>query len=225
MPNYQELIDVVQGDRNLEDVLPTDKDKELWSIARYYGSRFWCATMVDEVARQLKRHQDDVFVYSFDWGESEVVSEPLQFVYGAAHALEIPFFHAATDRWREWTNDSLVFTMLNAENRQGRLAISDAMVAYLSQFARTGNPNGVNTALPVWHSWSRFPGGPKRILFDADLARAKIRMSQEELSVAGVRFHLDREPSEIRDHVMTVLTTLHDFVEYELGDYQYGPVD
>ena len=222
MPNYQELIDVVQGDRNLDDVLPTDKDKELWSKARNYGSRFWCATMVDEVAGQLKRHQDDVFVYSFDWGESDVVSEPLQFIYGAAHALEIPFFHAATDRGREWTNDSLVFSMLNEENRRGRLALSDDMVVYLSRFARTGNPNGANTGLPVWDAWSLYPGGPKRIVFDADLTRARIRMSHEELSVAGVRFQLDREPSEIRDHVLTVLTTLHDFVEYERGDYQYG---
>jgi hypothetical protein len=84
-------------------------------------------------------------------------------------------------------------------------------VAYLSQFACTGNPNGANTALPVWHSWSRFTGGPKRILFDTGLTQEKISMSQEELSVAGVRFTLDREPSEIRVLVVSVPTTLHGF--------------
>ena len=97
------------------------------------------------------------------------------------------------------------------------------MVSFLSQFARTGNPNGSNSNLPVWHPWSRFPGGPKRIVFDADLTRAKLRMSNEELSVAGVRCELDSEPPDIRDHVVFVLTALHDHIEYERGDYQYGP--
>jgi para-nitrobenzyl esterase len=223
MPDYQALNDVIKGNRTLDDVLLTNRDKELWLKTRDYGSRFWCATMVDEVARELTRHQEDVFVYSFDWGDSDVVSQPMQFIYGAAHALEIPFFHAATDRWREWTADSLVFSMLTAENRKGRLALSDAMVSFLSQFARTGNPNSSNSSVPVWQPWSRFPGGPKRIVFDGDLTRAKLRMSNEELSVAGVRFELDREPPDIRDHVVFVLTALHDHIEYERGDYQYGP--
>ena len=53
--------------------------------------------MVDEWIRRVRRHQDDVYVYSFNWGGEAVRPGPPGFIYGAAHALEIPFFHGNVD--------------------------------------------------------------------------------------------------------------------------------
>ncbi len=97
MPNYQALLEVIQGTKTIDHVLATDRDKELWTKTRYYGSRFWRAIMVDEVARCLRKWQDDVFVYRFDWGENGVCRPAVESIYGAAHAIEVPFFHASTD--------------------------------------------------------------------------------------------------------------------------------
>jgi carboxylesterase type B len=48
------------------------------------------------------------------------------------------------------------------------LQLSRAMMTYWANFARTGDPNTVDTALPLWHAWSNEPGAPKRMILDTD---------------------------------------------------------
>jgi len=56
------------------------------------------------------------------------------------------------------------------------------MMGYLSNFARTGNPNSGDPQhmFPAkrtkWEQWTNVSGGPKAIVYDADLDRAKIEM-------------------------------------------------
>ena len=221
MPNYRALLSVIRGEKKFADVLVTDHDKELWKKARDYGSLFWRAIMVDEVARSMAVSDNDIFVYRFDWGENEVCPPDVEAIYGAPHAIEIPFFHACTDRKAELTGDSLVFSMFTESNRQGRSALSEAMVCYLAQFALTGNPNRSDTQLPRWQPWSQYAGGPKSIVFDADMKKSRIRMEQDEVSVAGIRYKLDQESAATRNHVMTVLSALHPFMAYDYGNYEY----
>jgi carboxylesterase type B len=221
MPNYQALFDVVEGKRTIDEVLPTQNDKELWTKARYYGSQFWRAEMVDELARRAAVHQDDVYVYSFNWGEGNVQPDPFGFIYGAAHFLEIPFFHGNVDT--KGTENWLVFRGFSPTNQPGREALSKAMVSYLAQFCRTGDPNKASSGLPEWKPWSNEMDGPKAIILDADLNDAMIRMDNEEVSMMSVRRALDAEDPMVRKHVMTLLMAFQYYAAYEPGQYEYNP--
>jgi para-nitrobenzyl esterase len=225
MPNYLALLEVVEGKKKLDEVLPTRKDKDYWTMASYYGSRFWRAAMVDELVRRVAMHQDDVYAYSFNWGEEDVRPGPLGFIYGACHALEIPFFQGNVDvepviGLKDW-----IFKGFTEKNRPGRIALSDAMVSYLGQFARTGNPNKAGSGLPEWKPWSNYVNGPKAIIFDAGVNIAKIRMDTEEVSMASVRYALDAEKPEIQNHVRIVLSIIQGYSAYDPGHYEYNPCD
>lgn len=196
------LIDVLKGKTKpngnpltVEDVLPTEFDRDLYEITGYYGSRNWRAKYVDTVARELANVQDDVYAYLFKWGGKGSGPYPFSFIYGAGHAMEIAFFFGSDhDLW------GYSFT---PENEAGRKELQEIMMKYLANFARTGNPNyhfsyppwwkrrHHSSSLPKWKEWSNIPGGPKSIVFDANLDRALITMMNEELTIEGVRAELE----------------------------------
>jgi carboxylesterase type B len=62
------------------------------------------------------------------------------------------------------------------------VALSNAMMDYWSEFARTGNPNRQGSGLPKWSPWSNIQGFPKTLLLDADLEKTKITMGRSELT-------------------------------------------
>ena len=97
------------------------------------------------------------------------------------------------------------------------------MVSYLAQFMRTGNPNRAQLDLPEWKAWSNHVGGPKAIQLDADPLKHQIAMTSREVSIAGVRYALDAEPSDTRSHVLAVLSVIQSFALYDRGDYEYMP--
>ena len=169
------LIGVLDGNgETVDDVLPTDFDKELYEISGYYGSRNWRGKFVDERARALKEQQNRVYAYQFNWGGPGSGPSPFDFIYGAGHAMEIAFFFGG--------DESLWGYGYNPDNdNPGRVALSDAMMRYLANFAKRGNPNGAG--LPVWRKWSNRDGGPKVILFDSDYDEALLDMSTEEVSI------------------------------------------
>ena len=75
-----------------------DQDRALYASSSYYGSNFWKVNAVDELAIKLKSNVDQpgVYAYRFDWGSGPEVgaSAPWWYnqIFGACHALEIPFF-------------------------------------------------------------------------------------------------------------------------------------
>ncbi len=99
----------------------------------------------------LSSHEPaQVWYYRFDWDEQ---AAPFDVVYGATHALDLPFVFG------NFEANAFSFAFGNA-NRPGREALSDAMMASVSAFARTGNPN--NSSLGVtWPNW------PAVLVFDA----------------------------------------------------------
>lgn len=184
------LLDVLKGRSKpdgtpftLDDVLPTDLDRNTYEIAGYYGSRTWKAKFVDTVAHELVQQQPNVYAYLFKWGGIGSGPSPFDFIYGAGHAGEIAFFFG-------WDHGLFGYPFV-PENEKGRKELQQAMMRYLSNFARTGNPNSKRQGLPKWEKWSNDASGPKAIVFDADFENAQISMSNEELTIEGVRLELE----------------------------------
>jgi para-nitrobenzyl esterase len=197
------LINVLRKDIPLtvDNVLPTPADKDFYELTGYYGSRNWKAKFVDTVAHELAKVQDNVYAYLFKWGGIGSGPSPFDFIYGAGHAAEIPFFFGS--------DQGLFGYPFVPANEAGRKDLQHAMMEYLAQFARTGNPNPLFSwhpwwkkwshfsYLPKWKKWSNTKGAPKAIVFDADLYRAQIEMMNEELTVEGVTDELNAAISRL----------------------------
>ena len=170
-----------------------DQDRALYASSSYYGSNFWKVNAVDEVARKLKSHVDqpDVYGYRFDWGSGPEVgaSAPWWYnqIFGACHTLEIPFFFGNE-------TGGLADVIFNEDNRPGREVLSTAMIAYVANFARTGNPN--HTGLPVWSPWSNGEEEAKHIILDVDdvTQDLALSMSTVELTKPGVESDMAGDP-------------------------------
>lgn len=91
-----------------------------------------------------------VFYYEFGWNEQP---HPFDQVYGAVHALDVPFVFG--------NFGTSVFSYgFSRENRPGRLGLSDLMMHSIRAFVRTGNPQhrGLGSR---WAQW------PRSMVFDA----------------------------------------------------------
>jgi para-nitrobenzyl esterase len=167
------------------------EDRPLWEAVSSVASAQKRATCCDLVLRNLAANADQppVYGYLFRWGWSgdhpNPLPEPLSWSLGACHGMDIPFFLHGGQLPLFGTN---VFT---AANRPGRIALADAMMGYLRNFAHTGKPGTPSADLPVWEPWSNAAGGPKHIVFDADLDRRLVEMGTEELTVDAVRVRFD----------------------------------
>jgi para-nitrobenzyl esterase len=183
---------------------------DFFRAASRYGSERWKVSGVDEVARRIVAHADQppVYAYQFRWGtlDSEGKS-PLPNMWGnklgAFHSLDVPFFLG---------NDTVLgvfqFFLFTRENEPGRKALSAAMMRYLAQFARTGDPNQPGQDLPAWEPWSPAPGGPKYIVFNTQGDLPAIAMSNEELTDEGVMAAAGQElPEPLRTRTLEYLQT------------------
>ena len=100
----------------------------------------------------LKAQQNEVWYYRFDWDEEPT---PFNDIYGAAHAFDLPFLFGNF-------GPSLFANIANSTaNRPGRVALSQAMMASLGAFARTGDPNAPQALGVTWPTW------PSKLIFDA----------------------------------------------------------
>lgn len=176
---WLDLLDVAfTGNQTLDEVLPTQKDKDTYEITGYHGGRAWRAKYVDELARLITKHQPKTYAYDFRWGTQSGPS-PFNFIYGAGHAAEISFFHGA--------GEGLFNLPFTEQNAPGRMALQNAMMDYLADFARGGNPNGEFSKDELaWQPWSSTPGADKVIVFDATNTETDISMSNEGLTLEGV---------------------------------------
>jgi para-nitrobenzyl esterase len=166
--------------------------RDLYRIVASYGSDSWKAWGVDQVARRLSSHVDQpgVYAYQFLWGaggdtgESQL-PDPWGFWLGSAHGLDIPFFFGSEN---DPFNLYMHLLLWTEENQSGREVLAEAMMRYVAQFVRTGDPNEPGSNLPEWSPWSNDAGGPKCILFDVDENQAlDVQMSTVELTQEGVK--------------------------------------
>lgn len=142
-------------------VFPRPRDSAMYEAMSAYPSRNWRVSAVDTVAEAMTRGgHASVWGYRFDWDEAGgVLFTDLSQMLGAAHSMEIPFVFG---HWRFFgAFDQYIF---NAGNEKTRVALSNDMMRYWANFARTGDPN--DNALPRWQAWSNTPDGAKLMVFD-----------------------------------------------------------
>ena len=113
---------------------------------------------VDHPARLMSKHQDRIYLYRFAWDEEP---KPLDFVIGAGHGMEMPFVFGNFGK----DSDSVLRFAWSKTNQPGRMELSNRMMTYWANFARTGNPNA--PGLPDWPACCSRPGGARRMVLDA----------------------------------------------------------
>jgi len=188
--NCFNVLGVIPPSMALTDVFGPP-DSYLYNACGQYPSLSWKAAAVDSIARLLKDNQDGVYCYWFKWGGVGSDTPGFDFIYGAGHATDIPFFFG-------WNRDVFSLNSFSATNQLGRVALQDAMMSYLGTFAATGNPNEAGSSLPVWEQWSNTAGAAKSITFDATLTATSISMMNIEYTKAGVMAMIDALPSGVK---------------------------
>jgi len=122
-------------------------------------NQIFLVAAANNVLSTLKSQQNDVWYYRFDWDEEPA---PFNDIYGAAHAFDLPFLFGNF-------GPSLFASIANSTaNRPGRLALSQAMMASLGAFARSGDPNAPQALGVTWPTW------PAKLIFDATPAAKAI---------------------------------------------------
>ncbi len=128
-----------------------------------YASSMWKATGADEIAIEIRRRQKEVWVYRFDWDEEpRVAGADISTMIGAGHAVEIDFVSPGMQL------GGLSTFLVDKKNGAGRVALSQVMTSYWTQFAYRGDPGkGRRGEQPHWRAWDP-PGSasPRFIVLD-----------------------------------------------------------
>ena len=146
---------------------------------------------MDPLAYQLSRHENQpVYCYSFQYGQYRRFgynawptdtgpTDRMSWAQalGACHGLDLPFNFGLVGSFPLFAG--IGEYIFRQDNRAGQLALSDAMMNYNGQFARTGDPNIAGQ--PQWTTWpkSRLSPGPRFMSFDANDTEAILKMIRE----------------------------------------------
>lgn len=151
----------------------------------HYPSVQWKWRGVDDLARRMAPVQDaPVYAFRFDWDDQVVRDDGLDMgiAIGAAHSTEMAFVFG------DWDIGFLdPDTLYDPDTNPERDRLSDAMMSYWSSFAYSGEPGrGRDGTLPQWRPWQNGEGNPKMLILDSR-ADGGIRMSDEEVTLAGIK--------------------------------------
>ena len=195
--NVYNAIGVKEPKITLDELMPTDSDRQLYDACGKYPSMYWKASTVDSVARILKNNQDDVYCYVFNWGGIGSGTEPFDFLIGSGHAFELSFFFG-------WDTDTWGNVSFSQDNEPGRKELQNAIMSYMASFIKTGNPNSKVDKLPKWSKWSN-NNGSKSIIFEADFEKAKISMMNQEYKKEEILSEIEALPEAVRNLVKILL--------------------
>ena len=131
--------------------LPTDAPRTGFDARAAELDRLWFTAIRDDLMNALQSQQRELWAYEFEW---DGLPAPFDRIFGAAHAFDLPFVFG---NFGPSLFANISFSRANAP---GRLALSQAMMASLGAFARSGDPN-VPALGKAWPQW------PARLVFDA----------------------------------------------------------
>lgn len=169
------------------------KDPLAYELESRYRGRLWAADGVDALATPLAAGAP-VFAYRWDWDEQGKAYGfiDLTRLLGAGHALEIPF---VTGHFHVGSQTKLLFHDDNAASRE---RLSQQMMGYWAEFARTGHPGAAGGAAAAieWPAWPTDPARAKRLIFDSP-ADGGLRVATEKLSRESVAKEIFEEPIDV----------------------------
>jgi para-nitrobenzyl esterase len=152
------------------------KNERMYNLGAEYGTKIWKARGVDEASAAItSAGRAPVWAYRFDWDEEgSLLWIDLSRLFGAAHALELPFVFG---RLSVGPATEYLFP---ESSQPGARILADQMMSYWGEFARTGNPGrGQSGVLPEWKSWGS--DGGQFLVFDTEIDGG-VRLSGETLT-------------------------------------------
>ena len=123
------------------------KDKSDYLKRVYFGAQAWKAGGVDNLATlMVSSGNNHVYAYRFDWDEERtILFYDLGVALGAAHGIEIPFVFG---RFSGGFGLDYMFP-----NDEAQFNLSNQMMTYWTNFARSGDPNESAEESPTWLPW------------------------------------------------------------------------
>jgi para-nitrobenzyl esterase len=106
------------------------------------------------------RGESPVYYYRFDWDDTRLPHK-----MGAFHGLDLPLIFGALD-----LDSNLAKMLANKKVVAAGTPLSEQMMSYYADFARTGDPNG--PGLPVWPKYN--PADRSRLYFDRPVTVAPL---------------------------------------------------
>ncbi|WP_310390283.1 carboxylesterase/lipase family protein [Roseateles sp.] len=155
--NPDALPSLVEADLLAAAMLPVAQAQTGWNAVSARTTDGLFTPLANQALAAVAGQQSALWVYRFDWDRQP---PPFNSVYGAAHAVDLPFLFGNF-------GPSIFSFGHSAANRPGRLALAEQMQLSLAAFARSGDPNhaGLGQTWPVW---------PKRLIFNANDRHALI---------------------------------------------------
>ena len=187
------------------------KDPASYDREARFGAMSWKRGGADEPAHALTSGRPgSTWVYRWDWDEE---GKRLGFIdvsqlIGAAHGLEIPFVFG------HWELGQSTGTLFDEKNEQGRVALSEAMMAYWGRMAYDGDPGTGGGDLPQWQPWSNDPGGPRTFVLDTE-AGGGIRMTDIEVTRESLIAEMENEPGLDSNEKCRLFARVFRFVDDE----------
>jgi hypothetical protein len=129
---------------------------------------------------------------------------------GAHHASEIPFFLGMG----MGSLSMMIGKTHTKRNRLGREKLTDLCMNYLTNFARTGNPNG--KGIPHWPPWDSTEGKNKILVLDAGIEELRLSFLKDIVTSQSV---LDLINFELKEPELgIILSYLNDIIPFGVNE-------
>ncbi|MGW3887705.1 carboxylesterase/lipase family protein [Micromonospora chokoriensis] len=143
--------DLTPSDLLTDDYLPVDKPQGWNDAARALTDAVFTGINRDSLNALARSGNRSLYHYRFDWNQEPA---PFDQVYGAVHAIDLPFVFGTFGR----TVFSYAFS---EQNQPGRLRLSDLMIDSIRNFVHEGSPQHRGLGR-TWEQW------PTSLVLDAD---------------------------------------------------------
>ncbi|MFK4244759.1 carboxylesterase/lipase family protein [Micromonospora chokoriensis] len=143
--------DLTPSDLLTDDYLPVDKPQGWNDATRALTDAVFTGINRDSLNALARSGNRSLYHYRFDWNQEPA---PFDQVYGAVHAIDLPFVFGTFGR----TVFSYAFS---EQNQPGRLRLSDLMIGSIRNFVHEGSPQHRGLGR-TWEQW------PMSLVLDAD---------------------------------------------------------